>query len=90
MLASGTQDRGFAPDRSRQIFPAGKIHSMPSFVQYQNNTRTTNYTIRTNKKKPGRSLQVFQCENISEKPQNRSQLHELADEMESVILSGLF
>jgi hypothetical protein len=31
MLASGTQDRGFAPDRSRRIFPAGQIHSMPSF-----------------------------------------------------------
>jgi hypothetical protein len=31
LLASGTQDRGFAPDRSRRIFPAGKIHSMPSF-----------------------------------------------------------
>jgi hypothetical protein len=31
MLAFGTQDRGFAPDRSRRIFPAGKIHSMPSF-----------------------------------------------------------
>jgi hypothetical protein len=24
MLASGTQDRGFAPDRSRWIFPPGK------------------------------------------------------------------
>jgi hypothetical protein len=31
MLASGTQDRGFAPDRSLRIFPVGKIHSMPSF-----------------------------------------------------------
>jgi hypothetical protein len=31
MLASGTQDRGFAPDRSRRIFPTGKIHSMRSF-----------------------------------------------------------
>jgi hypothetical protein len=31
VLASGTQDRGFAPDRSRRIFPAGKFHSMPSF-----------------------------------------------------------
>jgi hypothetical protein len=31
MPASGTQDRGFAPDRSRRIFPVGKIHSMPSF-----------------------------------------------------------
>jgi hypothetical protein len=31
MLASGTQDRGFAPGRSRRIFLAGKIHSMPSF-----------------------------------------------------------
>jgi hypothetical protein len=31
MLASGNQDRGFAPGRSRRIFPAGKIHSMPSF-----------------------------------------------------------
>jgi hypothetical protein len=28
MLASGTQDRGLAHDRSRRIFPAGKIHSM--------------------------------------------------------------
>jgi hypothetical protein len=27
----GTQDRGFVPDRSRRIFPAGKIHRMPSF-----------------------------------------------------------
>jgi hypothetical protein len=31
MLASGTQDRGFAPGRSRRIFPAGNIHSMPSY-----------------------------------------------------------
>jgi hypothetical protein len=31
MLPSGTQDRRFAPDRSRRIFPAGKIHSVPSF-----------------------------------------------------------
>jgi hypothetical protein len=31
MLASGTQDRGFVPDRSRRIFPAGNIHSMPTF-----------------------------------------------------------
>jgi hypothetical protein len=31
MLASGTQDRGFALGRSRRIFPTGKIHSMPSF-----------------------------------------------------------
>jgi hypothetical protein len=28
MLASGTQDRGFAHDRNRRIFPAGEIHSM--------------------------------------------------------------
>jgi hypothetical protein len=31
LLASGTQDRGFAPDQSRRIFPVGKvgkIHSM--------------------------------------------------------------
>jgi hypothetical protein len=31
MLVTGTQGRGFAPDRSRRIFPAGKIYSMPSF-----------------------------------------------------------
>jgi hypothetical protein len=31
MLASATQDRGFEPDQTRRIFPAGKIHSMPSF-----------------------------------------------------------
>jgi hypothetical protein len=41
---SGTQDRGFAPDRSRRIFPAGNIHSMQYDtiqttieIQYQNN-----------------------------------------------------
>jgi hypothetical protein len=32
MLASGTQDRGFAPDRSRRILSVEKkIISMPSF-----------------------------------------------------------
>jgi hypothetical protein len=31
MLASGTQDRGFAPGQSRQIFLGEKILSMPSF-----------------------------------------------------------
>jgi hypothetical protein len=31
VLASGTQDRGFAPDRSRRIFHNGKIHSTQSF-----------------------------------------------------------
>jgi hypothetical protein len=30
MLASGTQDHGFALDRSRRIFPVGNIQSMPS------------------------------------------------------------
>jgi hypothetical protein len=29
--AGEEEDRGFAPDRSRRIFPAGKIHNMPSF-----------------------------------------------------------
>jgi hypothetical protein len=42
MLASGTQDRGFAPDRSRRIFPAGKIHSM----QYDR-IQTTQTTIES-------------------------------------------
>jgi hypothetical protein len=32
VLASGTQGRGFAPDRSRRIFHNGKIHSTQSFV----------------------------------------------------------
>jgi hypothetical protein len=31
MLASGTQDRGFSPGRSRRIFSGEKILSMPSF-----------------------------------------------------------
>jgi hypothetical protein len=31
MLASGTQDRGFVPDRSRRIFHNEKIHSTQSF-----------------------------------------------------------
>jgi hypothetical protein len=69
MLASGTQDRGFAPDQSRRIFPAGKIHSMPSFVQYQNNTRTTKYTIRTNiKKNPRPKSSEFLGEKIHSMP----------------------
>jgi hypothetical protein len=42
MLASGTQVRGFAPDRSRRIFPAGKIHSM----QYDT-IQTTQTTIES-------------------------------------------
>jgi hypothetical protein len=31
MLASGTQDRGFAPGRSSRIFSGEKIFTMPSF-----------------------------------------------------------
>jgi hypothetical protein len=31
MLASGTQDRGYEPGRSRRIFQGKKIHSVPSF-----------------------------------------------------------
>jgi hypothetical protein len=31
VLASGTHDRGFAPDRSRRIFHNGKIHGTQSF-----------------------------------------------------------
>jgi hypothetical protein len=31
MLASSTQDRGFAPDRSRRIFSVEKILGTPSF-----------------------------------------------------------
>jgi hypothetical protein len=41
MLTSGTQFRGFVPDRIRRIFPAGKnpekIHSLRPQVKYQNN-----------------------------------------------------
>jgi hypothetical protein len=40
VLASGTQDRGFAPDRRRRIFQNGKIHSTQSF-SLSSNTRTT-------------------------------------------------
>jgi hypothetical protein len=32
ILASGTQVRGFKPDRSRRIFSGEKILSMPSFA----------------------------------------------------------
>jgi hypothetical protein len=44
MLASGTQDRGFASDRSHRIFPAGNIRT----------TEQQKYKIRTNEalKKP--------------------------------------
>jgi hypothetical protein len=47
VLASGTQDCGFVPDRSRRIFHNGKIHGTQSFVEYQNNTRTK-YMTRNN------------------------------------------
>jgi hypothetical protein len=30
-MLAGTQDRGFAPDRSRRIFSVEKILNMPSF-----------------------------------------------------------
>jgi hypothetical protein len=65
VLASGTQDRGFAPDRSRRIFPAGKIHRMPIFRRGSKITcpmlvtHTTKRSKRSkgqlwyNKKKPG-------------------------------------
>jgi hypothetical protein len=42
MLASGTQVRGFAPDRSRRIFPAGwknPQHAAPSQIPEQQSTR---------------------------------------------------
>jgi hypothetical protein len=74
MLASGTQDRGFAPDRSRRNFPAGKIHSMPSLgwgskiICPMSVTRTklkvkkvktVNYgTKKKKKKKKGRVIEV--------------------------------
>jgi hypothetical protein len=41
MLPSGTQDCGFAPDRSRRIFRNGKIHGTQSFVEYQNKVHDT-------------------------------------------------
>jgi hypothetical protein len=58
VLGSGTQDRGFAPDLSSRIFPAGKIHSMPSFGRGSKIicpmlvTRTTkrSKTVKTDKK----------------------------------------
>jgi hypothetical protein len=39
VLASGTQDCGFTPDRSRRIFHNGKTHSTQSF-SLSSNTRT--------------------------------------------------
>jgi hypothetical protein len=47
MLASGTQDRGFAPDRSRLIFLLEKSTA----CRPSSNTTTTKYTIRTNIKR---------------------------------------
>jgi hypothetical protein len=41
VLASGTQDCGFAPDRSRRTFHNGKIHGTQSFVEYQNKVHDT-------------------------------------------------
>jgi hypothetical protein len=38
VLASGTQDRGFAPDWSRRIFHNGKIHSTQPFSLSSNTT----------------------------------------------------
>jgi hypothetical protein len=75
MLASGTEDRGFAPDRSRRNFPDGKIHSIPSFGRRSKIicpmlvTRTTKKvkkvktvkTVNYGTKKPGRSLRNFRA-----------------------------
>jgi hypothetical protein len=55
MLASGTQDRGFAPDRTRRIFPAGKKSTACSTirykrqlkVQYQNNEAQDTNKLKT-------------------------------------------
>jgi hypothetical protein len=41
VLASGTQDCGFAPDRRRRVFHNGKIHGTQSFVEYHNKVHDT-------------------------------------------------
>jgi hypothetical protein len=46
MLASGTQDRGLAPDRSRRIFHNGKIHST-QYDRTQKGHLNKKYTKRT-------------------------------------------
>jgi hypothetical protein len=58
MLASGTQDRGFAPDRGRRIFPAGKIHSMPSFGRGSKIICSVLVTHATKKGKKGQKGQL--------------------------------
>jgi hypothetical protein len=57
MLASGTQDRRFAPDRSRPIFPAGKIYSMPSFGRGSKIICSMLVTRTTKKVKKGQNSQ---------------------------------
>jgi hypothetical protein len=44
VLASGIQDCGFTPDRSRRIFYNGKIHGTQSFVEYQNKVHDTEHS----------------------------------------------
>jgi hypothetical protein len=42
MLASCTQDRGFAPSRSHRIFSGEKLLSMPSFADFRHVKETYN------------------------------------------------
>jgi hypothetical protein len=67
MLASGTQDRGFAPDRSRRIFPAVryKRHKRQLKVQYQGNEAQDT---AQKKKPPGRSRRIFRVKKIHSMP----------------------
>jgi hypothetical protein len=59
VLAPGTQDRGFAPDRSRRIFHNGKIHST-QYDRTQKGHLNKQYTklgkLKKKKKKKGQSL----------------------------------
>jgi hypothetical protein len=67
VLASGTQDRGFAPDRSRRIFPAGKIHSMPSFGRGSKIIRlmlVTRITKRSRKGQNGQTVKTVKNDQL--------------------------
>jgi hypothetical protein len=67
MLASGTQDRGFAPGPSRRIFPDGKIQSMPSFRRGSKIIRPMLVTRTTKKLKNVKTVKMVKTVNYGTK-----------------------
>jgi hypothetical protein len=77
VLASGTQDCGFVPDRSRRIFHNGKIHGTQSLVESQTKVHDTEKTTPKKKKKKAVTFLIMEkstARSPSSKYQNNTRL----------------